>query len=125
MISCHLGFPLPRCLVRHQSQLQVMANRLANLSKPERFVCVRVCARASTGPRMCHITERTLLRGPSSLNKWQSEECELAGFALGRVMTDSFSAPGQNKHGFAPPQDDPRLRSALDPKQPPDTATAL
>lgn len=141
LISCHLGFPpLPVFCQTSKSILQVMANRLANLSKPELFdsfdtdLCVYVC--------MCVCILRVLpvshyrkdtVMGPQQFKQGPHYNARSVSFALWHVMTDSFSAPSQSKQrahteklkGFTPSRAIHRLPATLHSEQRPDTTAAL
>ena len=91
--------------------LQVMVNRLANLSKPERFdsfdtdlrVCVCVCeymrvhACVLRARPVSHYRKDTV-EGPQQFKQGAHCNARSASFALWHVMTDSFSALSQSKH---------------------------
>lgn len=98
---------LPPVLSDIKVNLQVMVSRLANLSKPERFdsfdtdlcvcLCLCVCVCIPRAQPVSHYRNDTV-KGPLLFKQVACYNAGSAGSALRHVVTDSFSAVGQNKH---------------------------
>lgn len=139
-------FP-PRCFVRHQNNLQVMVNRLANFSKPGRFdsfdtdlcvyicVCVRACVCILKALPVSRYRKNTV-KGPRQFrqvahyNAKEREFCTLTRNDRWFQCSEpkqTVSTLAENTEISPPPgrSTDDTLPSTAKPKRPPDSATVL